>query len=1090
MYTRKKPCNGCNEYVTSDFVMYTGESEGCSDTSNKTRLTDVLGKIISFIKKRIVRVTSSSLVVTNNSLNCDKGVKIELQPSVQPGNKLVLGSDGKPYVPNDSSTISELQDTELVFSKPITFEGQVSAEDIAVSGGIEAAFFMVSRNGLQTIVPVFRQDYSAGDTYYFNDFVSYQGKLWYYHNQTPMSGITPETGSYWTLIVDRGPQGPAGTAGADGVSPDYTEFRFAINQDPLSPPAVAYTNPNPTGWTKTPPVPDIGDVLWMIIGRKKGSNGNMIGQWVGPINTKGAPGDPGNDGAPGAPGATGPAGAPGNDGTYGPGGQDGKDIELRYAKNGSAIVPPTLNKTINNPPGWTIEAPTASDLEYIWVITGYKRGGVLEGQWSNPVRFTGLVGRDGAQGVGSKNPFKQTVFKKTTSANTPPSKPANEAGTWQNPVPPGWSDGFPSGEGVIWFTYRWFTQDGSSPQSPEWSPVQMYGAQMTGPSGDTWDPVTKGSTVLINPGNPDSTPNNWKFLDCTGHDPSECMDREDAIWTATAYYNSTGFRMTGWLIEQVKFEHGGGGSGGGAPVPAPRGKLIPVFRRSTTFPLTPVGGSYTNPKPDNWQLNPYDGAGKLYMSMRWFTQDEVDQTNWTTPIEVSSTSTFLVKFSHEDTAPGNPTDNPEKWHDPGVNTGHSELVFDKWMAIRTITNGQDSGWTIVKFGGGGAGAGAVGPPGPALTFRGLWNENVQDYYGGLTLSEIVEYPEYSNQYWRTRTDMGNQFVPAGTAPQPGAYWEPFEIFHESIATGLLFAKSAFVKNLIVSYLRTGPSPARMAGGTFIPGDPGTEHIEIYPSLSTLTEYRDRNDAGFGGLGGDVTHLRNLANSIIFYDRYDQGLRTKTEVDKVQLLKIHAIDSYTLPGSTFTGATPEGQQFTVTLPGETLPGTAEIFMRSRLTPTTGIVYEAKISSSSILYKRDGLNKIVLNGNNNIIKGNTTLDTVYATKFIGSMINTGEPVFFTNLIGSWLAAGIWSNFRVPMAVPITTIGLAAYDPADGARSTVHIINSAATGDLTVNLQTGTGNKIYTKSGSTGGYEFITISPKKAITLVPGPYGWYEA
>ena len=34
---------------------------------------------------------------------------------------------------------------------------------------------------------------------------------------------------------------------------------------------------------------------------------------------------------------------------------------------------------------------------------------------------------------------------------------------------------------------------------------------------------------------------------------------------------------------------------------------------------------------------------------------------------------------------------------------------------------------------------------------------------------------------------------------------------------------------------------------------------------TLNEYRDRNDAGFGGLGGDMSHLRNLANSIIFYD---------------------------------------------------------------------------------------------------------------------------------------------------------------------------------------------------------------------------------
>ena len=993
MHTRKKPCNGCNEYVTSDFVMYTGESEGCSDTSNKTRLTDVLGKIISFIKKRIVRVTSSSLVVTANSLNCDKGVKIELQPSVQPGNKLVLGSDGKPYVPNDSSTISELQDTELVFTKPITFEGQVSAEDIAVSGGIEAAFFMVNRSGLQTIVPVFRQEYSSNDVYYFNDFVSYQGKLWYYHNNTPTSGNTPEQGSFWTLIVDRGPQGPAGIAGADGISPDYTEFRFAINQDPLNPPAVAYTNPNPTGWTKTPPVPDIGDVLWMIIGRKKGSNGNMIGQWVGPINTKGVQGDPGNDGSPGATGPAGPAGAPGNDGTYGQNGQDGKDIELRYAKNGSATTPPTLNKNVAAPPGWTLEHPAASDLEYIWVITGYKKAGVLIGQWSNPVRFTGLAGKDGAQGVGGKSPFKQIVFKRTASVDSPPSTPTG--GSWSNPLPTsgGWTDGLPGGSGVIWASSRFFTNDGTPPQQSDWSAPQVYGGTVPDTDGSILTPVYKGSTVIINPGLPSSTPINWKFIDCTGHDLSECMNPEDAVWLAVAYYDKNGFMSIPWVKWQIKYEASSGGGGGeNPPVPAPRGKFVPVFIRSSSLPATPVGGTYANPKPTGWELSPPTGTGKLYMSTRWFTQDEVDQTNWTVPIEVSSSSVFQVKFSHED-VPGAPNTYPEKWHDPGVETGHSESVFDKWMATRIIQDGTPTGWTVVKFGGGGAGAGTVGPPGPALTFRGVWNGLINNYYGGGTLSEIVEYPEYSNQYWRTRVDMGNQFIPAGTVPQVGGpYWEPFEVFHDSIATGLLFAKSALVKNLIVSYLRTGPSPARIVSGTFIPGEPGTEHIEIYPNLSTLVEYRGRGDDGFTGLAGpvgdDLLHLRNLANSIIIYDRYDQGLRTKTEVDKVQLLKIQAVDAYTIPS--YETKNEKGEA--ITIPARPMPGSSLIYQRVKSAPVGGIVYESYLSPTQFNMVRDGVTKVSITGDFNYFKGTTEFEKLrisnnfYTPKIVSPSIIT--------------------------------------------------------------------------------------------------------
>jgi hypothetical protein len=62
-------------------------------------------------------------------------------------------------------------------------------------------------------VTVFRGVYSPTTLYEYGDVVTYGGASWIYHNETPVSGITPVEGAYWTL------QGGIGATGATGASP-------------------------------------------------------------------------------------------------------------------------------------------------------------------------------------------------------------------------------------------------------------------------------------------------------------------------------------------------------------------------------------------------------------------------------------------------------------------------------------------------------------------------------------------------------------------------------------------------------------------------------------------------------------------------------------------------------------------------------------------------------------------------------------------------------------------------------------------------------------------------------------------------------
>ena len=84
-------------------------------------------------------------------------------------------------------------------------------------------------------------------------------------------------------------------------------------------------------------------------------------------------------------------------------GENGKDAdyqEYRFAKNGSTTTAPTLNKSMSEPIGWTLEQPVIGKMEYLWATIAKKKAdGTLLTPWSEPIRMTPYEGKDGKDGV-------------------------------------------------------------------------------------------------------------------------------------------------------------------------------------------------------------------------------------------------------------------------------------------------------------------------------------------------------------------------------------------------------------------------------------------------------------------------------------------------------------------------------------------------------------------------------------------------------------------------------------------------------------------------------------------------------------------
>lgn len=170
------------------------------------------------------------------------------------------------------------------------------------------------------------------------------------------------------------------------------------------------------------------------------------------------------------------------------------------------------------------------------------------------------------------------------------------------------------------------------------------------------------------------------------------------IWVTKSLWTLKGDRATAWS-SPVRLSGGEGVKGNNSF------KSL-VFKRSSSAPARPTGGSYDNPIPTGWSdgIPPEDNGKPVYMSMRIFSSDGEfpQQSQWTLPRIAIDTANTDFEFTDSKLDPGTPSSplNNAIWYNDARETSN-------WMAIRSISNGSNGPWQVIKT------RGEKGGPGPS-----------------------------------------------------------------------------------------------------------------------------------------------------------------------------------------------------------------------------------------------------------------------------------------------------------------------------------------------------------------------------------------
>ncbi len=255
-----------------------------------------------------------------------------------------------------------------------------------------------------------------------------------------------------------------------------------------------------------------------------------------------------------------------------------------------------------------------------------------------------------------------------------------------------------------------------------------------------------------------------------------------------------------------------GGSGSGSSTGQLVYKSI-VFKRSVTRPDTPQDGAFDNPVPNGWYDSVPQGTDPIWMSSRYFTNDNkrpagVNNDNWniwSAPALMSDTEDFDVEFSNAATT-NVPTAPPESesdraaagWFDP-VRDPSANWSQMNWMATRTrFVNDSGNltwtGWKIMLIKGEHGEPGSPGSNGDG--FRSVYAKTT----GATPTITSQGYPPTGNVTWKTS-------VAALTLNAGDVLW-----MAEKRCTGGVWGNWS--------------TPIRISGTNGTPGNPGADGADI------------------------------------------------------------------------------------------------------------------------------------------------------------------------------------------------------------------------------------------------------------------------
>lgn len=173
-------------------------------------------------------------------------------------------------------------------------------------------------------------------------------------------------------------QGPyllTGVNGKDASTPNWKTYVYY--QSDTQPSKPTGNNPNPGGgWVD---YPTTEGQWWQSIGSVNGTTG-LVTVWSEVLPVNGKNGQDGTDGKDGQA-------------------QDGKRTEFRFNLSSSRSTAPSLNVTVREPSGWTVNPPTVTDSMYLWMTTAViNPDNTLYSNWTTPVCISGEQGPQGNTG--------------------------------------------------------------------------------------------------------------------------------------------------------------------------------------------------------------------------------------------------------------------------------------------------------------------------------------------------------------------------------------------------------------------------------------------------------------------------------------------------------------------------------------------------------------------------------------------------------------------------------------------------------------------------------------------------------------------
>jgi hypothetical protein len=324
-------------------------------------------------------------------------------------------------------------------------------------------------------------------------------------------------------------------------------------------------------------------------------------------------------------------GVEGEQGVPGANGTSGDSVDIIFIR--ATTQPATPAASASTPVGWYSTADDVPAGEgWIWSCVGTSMGGTFDYIWQLPLK---VEGSDGANGLSI---VELTIFRRATSTPATPTGGTYNFSTRMLTPPDGWLTAVPTGTDPV-YTSRAVassTNPAATSVAPgTWTgPVVSFQNGTDGAAGDSVDIVfIRATTQPATPAASASTPVGWYST------VNDVPAGSGWIWSCVGTKTGVMTTYTWQTPVQIEGSDGANGADGANGLSIVE---LTIFRRATSTPTTPTGGTYNFSTkvltpPSGWLTAVPTGTDPVYTSRSVVSSTNPSATSvapgtWTTPV--------------------------------------------------------------------------------------------------------------------------------------------------------------------------------------------------------------------------------------------------------------------------------------------------------------------------------------------------------------------------------------------------------------------------------------------------------------------------